>query len=70
MRDYRTKNGELMCFVDGFDEFGEINMVLMPNVYSRYSSTVRKGCVVFAEGTIDDRLSVKVNNMIILEGGN
>ena len=70
MRDYRTKNGELMCFVDGFDEFGEINMVLMPNVYSRYSSKVRKGCVVFAEGTIDDRLSVKVNNMIILEGGN
>ena len=67
-REYRTKNGELMCFVDGFDEFGEINMVLMPNVYSRYSNAVRKSNIIFAEGTIDDRLSVKVNNMLVLEG--
>lgn len=68
IKEYRTKTGEMMCFVDGYDEYGEINTVFMPNTYNRFLNSIKKSNIVLVEGTIDDRLSVKVNNMSVLEG--
>ena len=66
---HRTKTGQQMAFVDGQDEFGMVTLVFMPDTYSRYADIIKKGKVILANGTIDDKESLKVNNIKVLEGG-
>lgn len=68
LREHRTRSGEMMCFADGFDEMGQISLVFMPDTYRKYADLLRKDIIVYVEGTIDDRLSVKVYSMEVLEG--
>lgn len=51
----RTKKGELMAFLMLSDETGEIDAVAFPTIYTKDSSLLQKGAIIYIEGTIDKR---------------
>jgi len=54
-RKIRTKTGEEMAFVTVSDESGEMEAVVFPNVYSRFSEQLQTGTVLLLQGRIDFR---------------
>lgn len=64
LKEHRIKkSGEMMAFISCSDEFGDIDIVLMPDAYGKYYSMLAKGDIIYVEGNIDDRESVKVRNL-------
>ena len=66
LHQHRTSQGDLMCFVTGQDEAGNIDMAFMPDKYSRYANDLKKDTIVAVQGTIDNRLSLKVMNLTVV----
>ena len=53
---HRTKKGDMMAFLKIYDETGEIDMAVMPRLYSRTSSFLIKGTYIrFCAKISDDR---------------
>ncbi|MEF9893379.1 MAG: DNA polymerase III subunit alpha [Anaerorhabdus sp.] len=67
IRQHRTKKGDLMAFVIGYDETSDIDLVVMPNVYQKVQPILVKGHYVFFEGKMDDKGSCLVNTVRLLE---
>ena len=64
IKQHRTKNGELMCFVSASDESADYDFVVMPRLYSQHQSELIKGNYLYFEGDIDDRDSCLVKKMV------
>jgi len=69
IREHRTVKGDLMCFATGYDDMGQLDLVFMPDAYQRYADQLKKDAFVYAQGTIDDRQSLKVSVMRLLTQG-
>lgn len=67
VHQHRTKKGDLMAFVTGLDESGQLDLVLMPNVYSRYGQLISKGKYIRFNGKIDKEDSCLVNSLQVVE---
>ncbi|MET3697286.1 DNA polymerase III catalytic subunit DnaE type [Bacillus oleivorans] len=55
VRVIRTKKGEVMAFLTISDESGEMDAVLFPSAYKRYSGHVKEGNILLAIGNVDER---------------
>ncbi|MDN4072619.1 DNA polymerase III subunit alpha [Fictibacillus terranigra] len=54
-RTIKTKKGELMAFLSGSDESGEIEFVAFPKAYKAYHELLQKGQFLLVEGTIEEK---------------
>lgn len=66
----RTKKGENMAFVHCSDNSGEIEGVLFPTSYRRYSTLLEKGAILYLSGNAEERNGRKqliVNQVYSLE---
>ena len=67
VKQHRTKNGSMMAFVQVFDESGEIDCVLMPNLYQLISEQLKNGVLVKIEGVIEKEKSCFVKKIDMIE---
>lgn len=69
IRETTTKNNDVMAFVVGTDEYGEIDMTIFPSTYKRFNN-IKKGNVIEVDGRVErrfDKYQVIVNYIKILE---
>lgn len=67
VHQHRTKKGDLMAFVNGYDETSDIDLVIMPNVYQRVQPILVKGHYIFFEGKMDEKGSCLANKIQLFE---
>jgi len=60
IKNYKTKKGDPMAFVDIIDETGSLSLVVMPDAYRKYQSLLEKGKYLYFEGNNDKDNSVLV----------
>lgn len=65
-REHRTKNGTVMAFMKVRDETGDIDVTMFPNIYKEHMD-IKRNDYVFIEGKLDDRGSVLVNALRVLD---
>lgn len=56
-----------MMFVVGADESAKIDLVCMPNIYTKYSEVIEKGTYLLVEGKIDKPMSCLVSGLRVIE---
>ncbi|WP_226667053.1 DNA polymerase III subunit alpha [Metabacillus litoralis] len=69
-RTIRTKKGDNMAFIMIGDETGEIDAVLFPQIYSKYSEALKLNQIYLFEGKVEERdhkLQFIVQQMIAAE---
>ena len=69
LRETTTKNNDVMAFITGSDEFGEIQFTCFPNVYKKFSS-VKVGNILKVFGRVErryDKYQIIINNFNVLE---
>lgn len=52
VRQKATRKGESMAFITLEDPYGSMELLVFPNVYTRYHSLFREGAVVLAQGRV------------------
>lgn len=59
------KNGQEMCFIDVYDETGEIDGVIFANNYQRLKGNLNRGDICIIEGQVKyrDKLSLMINHV-------
>lgn len=67
VKQHRTKTGSLMAFVQVYDESGEMDCVLMPNVYQLVSEQLKNGALIKIEGVIEKEKSCFVKKIDMIE---
>ncbi|MBU8879689.1 DNA polymerase III subunit alpha [Bacillus sp. FJAT-29790] len=67
IKKIRTKKGVPMAFLSVSDETDEMEAVVFPNVFSRFSVLFKKGNILFIEGKIEER---EGKRQFIIEIGN
>ncbi|RLQ97956.1 DNA polymerase III subunit alpha [Falsibacillus albus] len=55
MKTIRTKKGQVMAFMTVSDQWGDLECVLFPTVYSKNSAVCQQGNIVIIQGKIEDR---------------
>lgn len=68
IRETMTKNNDVMAFITGNDEFGDIALTCFPNTYKRFNN-IKVGNVVEISGRVErrfDKYQVIVNSIKIL----
>ncbi|TFE00933.1 DNA polymerase III subunit alpha [Jeotgalibacillus salarius] len=55
VRVIRTKKGENMCFIALSDDSGDIDAVVFPDVFRKFSSVIQKGITAVFTGKIEER---------------
>lgn len=69
IRETTTKNNDVMAFVLGSDEYGDIDLTIFPSTYKRFNS-IKVGNVIEVIGKVErrfDRYQVVVNFINVLE---
>ena len=69
IKETTTKNNDVMAFVTGADEFGEINLTMFPTIYKKFNN-LKVGDSVEIIGKVEkryDKYQVIVNNITKLE---
>jgi len=69
IKETTTKNNDIMAFVTGSDEFGEIPITLFPTVYKKFNN-IKTSDIIEVIGRVEkryDKYQVIVNNLTILE---
>ena len=54
IREHRTRKGDMMAFVKGIDETGEISLLVMPSLFQREHDHLRKGIYTYFHGKMTD----------------
>ena len=67
VKQIRTRKGDPMAFATVFDETSELELVIMPNTFYKYSKLLNKGNYIFFDGKIDREDSCIVNYIRLLE---
>ena len=63
IKQHKTKKGDLMCFVDIYDDSGDLSLVLMPYVYNIYNEKINGAKYIYFEGKIERAASVLVKKL-------
>ena len=69
IRETTTKNNDVMAFIKGNDEYGDIDLTLFPSTYKRFNN-IKEGNIIEIMGRVEkryDKYQVIVNNIKILE---
>ena len=69
LRETTTKNNDVMAFITGEDEYGEVSLTVFPNVYKRFNN-IEIGDIINIFGKVEkrfDKYQVVVNDIKILE---
>ena len=69
IRETTTKNNDVMAFIKGNDEYGDIDLTIFPSTYKRFNN-IKEGNIVEILGRVEkryDKYQVIVNNIKILE---
>ena len=69
IRETMTKNNDVMAFVLGSDEYGEIDLTIFPNTYKKFNK-ISKGNVIEVTGKVErrfDKYQVIARDINILE---
>ena len=69
IKETTTKNNDVMAFIIGEDEFGEIPLTIFPATYKRFNN-IEEGNIVKVFGRVErrfDKYQVIVNNIQIIE---
>ena len=69
IRETTTKNNDVMAFITGEDEFGEIPLTIFPTTYKRFNN-IEEGNIIKVFGRVErrfDKYQVIVNNIQIIE---
>lgn len=67
VKQHRTKTGSLMAFLQVYDESGEIDCVVMPNVYQLMAEQLKNGVTIKIEGIIEKEKSCFVKKIDMIE---
>lgn len=67
VKQHRTKTGSLMAFIQVYDESGEIDCVVMPNVYQLVAEQLKIGVTIKIEGIIEKEKSCFVKKIDMIE---
>ncbi len=67
VKQHRTKTGSMMAFIQVYDESGEIDCVVMPNVYQLVSEQLKNGVLIKIEGIIEKEKSCFVKKIDMIE---
>ncbi len=67
VKSHRTKNGSMMAFLQVYDESGEIDCVVMPNIYQLVSERLKNGELILIEGIIEKEKSCFVKKIDMIE---
>ena len=65
----RTKNNDVIAFVVGSDEYGDVSLTIFPNVYSRFNN-IKINDIIEISGRVErrfDKYQIVVNSIKILE---
>ena len=69
LKETTTKNNDVMAFIVGSDEFGEVDLTCFPDVYKKFNN-IRVGNIIKIFGRVEkryDKYQVIINNINILE---
>ena len=69
IRETTTKNNDVMAFVVGSDEYGDVSLTIFPNVYSRFNN-IKINDIIEISGRVErrfDKYQIVVNSIKILE---
>lgn len=66
VKQHKTKKGDLMAFSSLSDETGQIDLVIMPQLYRRIEPLLVKGAIVKVKGKVDKENSCLVNTLEIM----
>lgn len=66
VKEHRTKNGEMMAFMNISDEVDSVDVVVMPNIYRNYQG-IKRNTYVLIEGIMEERGSVLVKALNVIE---
>ena len=69
IREVTTKNNDVMAFVVGSDEYGDVSLTIFPKVYSLFNN-IKVSDIIEISGKVErrfDKYQIVVNNIKILE---
>ena len=69
IRETTTKNNDVMAFITGSDEYGDVSLTIFPNVYSRFNN-IKINDIIEISGRVErrfDKYQIVVNSIKILE---
>ena len=69
IKETTTKNNDVMAFIVGSDEFGEVDLTCFPDVYKKYNN-IKVGNIVKIYGRVEkryDKYQIIINNINVLE---
>ena len=67
VKTHRTKNGAMMAFIQLIDESGELDGVLMPNIYQGLEEQLKINRIVKVSGLIEKEKSCLIKKIEIIE---
>lgn len=59
----KTKKGDNMCFIDVYDDTGDISLAIMPNLYKIEEANINEAKYIYFEGNLEKESSVLVKKM-------
>ena len=69
LKETTTKNNDVMAFIVGSDEFGEVDLTCFPDVYKKFNN-IKVGNIIKIFGRVEkryDKYQVIINNISVLE---
>lgn len=59
VRNIKTKRGEVMQFIHGSDEFGTIELVAFPKIFTKFANQLQTGMLLSVKGKVEERQDQK-----------
>ena len=53
IKRHKTKKGDMMAFVDVFDDSGDLSLAIMPDLYKQYEEKIANSKYLYFEGKVD-----------------
>ncbi len=69
IKETTTKNNDVMAFIKGNDEYGDIDLTIFPSTYKKFNN-IKEGNIIEVVGRVEkryDKYQVIVNNIKVLE---
>ncbi|MBQ6450311.1 MAG: DNA polymerase III subunit alpha [Solobacterium sp.] len=67
VHQHRTKKGDMMAFLHISDETGEMDVMMMPNLYSQYGNLLQRGKFIVFRGKISNDRSCILDHVRITD---
>ena len=67
IKRHKTKNGDMMAFVDVYDDSGDISVVVMPNLFKLNEEGLMNSKYIYFEGNVDRVSSILAKKIEVLK---